>query len=79
VGRSYLIEYCVRFHKQKVDAINYRVNLTETNRGLLGYWTGKWEDIPRYLDSLLPPKHEKELTSDEIINKIKNKIKQSGG
>lgn len=78
MGRSYLIEYCVRYHEKKTDELNFRVNLTETNRGLLGYLTGKWEDIPRYYDSLVPPKQEKELTEEEVIENIRNKLRQAG-
>ena len=78
MGRSYLIEYCVRYHKQKVDDLNYRVNLTETNRGLLCFLTGKWEEIPRYYDSIVPKTEEKELSEQEIINNIRDKIKKIG-
>lgn len=80
LGRSYLIEYCVRYHKQKVDELNYRVNLTETNRGLLGILTGNWENIPRYYDSLVPSDdtEEKELTEQEVIQNIRDKLIKAG-
>lgn len=78
MGRSYLIEHCVRYHKKKVDDLNFRVNLTEINRGLLGVLTGKWEDIPRYYDSIVPPEPEKELTEETVVENIRNKINQLG-
>jgi hypothetical protein len=78
LGRSYLIDHCVRYHKQKVDELNFRVNLTEINRGVLGILTGQWDDIPRYYDSLVPPKKEKELTEQEVVENIRNKLRQAG-
>lgn len=79
LGRSYLIDYCVRYHKQKLDELNYRINLTETNRGLLCFLTGNWEDVPRYYDSIVPPdNNDKELTEEEVIQNIRDKIAKAG-
>ena len=48
------------------------------NRGLLCVLTGKWDEIPRYADSIIPHEEQKEVTEKEIVDKIKQKLQQIG-
>lgn len=75
MGRSYVIEHCIYYYKRKTQELQYRVNVTEVLRGILGVMTGQWDDIPRYADIVLPQKNtEKELTAEEVVNNIKRKL-----
>ena len=41
--------------------------------------TGNWEDVPRYYDSIVPPdNNDKELTEEEVIQNIRDKIAKAG-
>ena len=80
LGRSYLIEYCVRYYKEKADERKFRVNLTETNRGLFCFLTGNWneDEVPRYAKDNVSDTEKKELTEQEIIDNIRNKLSELG-
>ena len=78
MGRSYLIDHCVRYYKNKVDEQNFRVALTETNRGLLGLLTGNLDEIPSYAQTLIHEEKQEEETAEEVIERIRAKITQNG-
>ena len=83
MGRSYLIDHCINYHKRKVDDINFRVSVAENTRGLFGFITGRWDDIPSYAESLLDRgsyegSEKKEETAQEVIDRVKNKLALAG-
>ena len=74
LGRSYLIEHCIVYFKKKKEERDFRINIAEIVRGLLGVITGNWDEIPRYIDTLKPQKEQDEPTAEEVICKIKKKL-----
>ena len=69
-----MIEHCIVYLKNRKEERAYKVNVTEMVRGLLGVITGKWEELPRFVDVLNPPEDKEEPTAEEIKARIRKKL-----
>lgn len=68
-----MIDHCITYFKNKYEERAFRINLTENVRGLLCCLTGKWDEIPRFVDAIQPniqSEEKEEKTGDEIAEDI---------
>ena len=77
MGRSYLIDHCVRSIKTRLEKHNFRVSVAENIRAILGCLTDKWDEIPSYAETVSFGKKEEpkeELSATQVIENIRNKL-----
>lgn len=80
MDKGYVIDYCIAFIRREEEEKVYKIYLTDALR-LISENTAKMVGgsylQKRYIDLTdTPTEEKKELTADEIINNLKNKLRK---